>query len=91
MAERRQAVSEADLLALGEQQSAPRGFIEALNTRIATGDAAIIAEVKKPLPQKALFVKSFIRPISPKAMRKGALPVYRCSPMPTSSRATKTI
>ncbi|MGY2462959.1 indole-3-glycerol phosphate synthase TrpC [Vreelandella sp. H-I2] len=59
VAERRQAVSEADLLALGEQQSAPRGFIEALNTRIATGDAAIIAEVKKASPSKGVIREEF--------------------------------
>ncbi|MGQ7263280.1 indole-3-glycerol phosphate synthase TrpC [Vreelandella sp. V005] len=59
VAERRQAVSEADLLALGEQQSAPRGFIEALNTRIADGDAAIIAEVKKASPSKGVIREEF--------------------------------
>ena len=59
VAERRQAVSEADLLALGEQQSTPRGFIEALNTRIATGDPAIIAEVKKASPSKGVIREEF--------------------------------
>ncbi|EHA14030.1 indole-3-glycerol phosphate synthase TrpC [Halomonas sp. HAL1] len=59
VAERRQAVSESDLLALGEQQSAPRGFIEALNTRIATGDPAIIAEVKKASPSKGVIREEF--------------------------------
>jgi indole-3-glycerol phosphate synthase len=59
VAERRQAVSETDLLALGEQQSAPRGFIEALNTRMATGDAAIIAEVKKASPSKGVIREEF--------------------------------
>ena len=59
VAERRQAVSESDLLALGEQQSAPRGFIEALNTRIATGDPAIIAEVKKASPSKGIIREEF--------------------------------
>ncbi|AJY51338.1 MULTISPECIES: indole-3-glycerol phosphate synthase TrpC [Halomonadaceae] len=59
VAERRQAVSESDLLALGEQQSAPRGFIEALNTRIAAGDPAIIAEVKKASPSKGVIREEF--------------------------------
>ncbi|PKG47752.1 MULTISPECIES: indole-3-glycerol phosphate synthase TrpC [Halomonadaceae] len=59
VAERRQAVSESDLLALGEKQSAPRGFIEALNTRIATGDPAIIAEVKKASPSKGVIREEF--------------------------------
>ncbi|MBT2770706.1 indole-3-glycerol phosphate synthase TrpC [Halomonas sp. ISL-60] len=59
VAERRQAVSEADLLALGKQQSAPRGFIDALNTRIAEGDPAIIAEVKKASPSKGVIREEF--------------------------------
>ena len=59
VAERRQAVSEADLLTLGEQQSAPRGFIDALNTRIAAGDPAIIAEVKKASPSKGVIREEF--------------------------------
>lgn len=59
VAERRQAVSEADLLALGEKQSAPRGFIDALNTRIAAGDPAVIAEVKKASPSKGVIREEF--------------------------------
>lgn len=52
---RRQAVSEEDLLALAEKQSAPRGFVAALNRRIAAGDPAIIAEVKKASPSKGVI------------------------------------
>ncbi len=59
VAERQQAVSEADLLALAEKQSAPRGFIEALNQRIAVGDAAVIAEVKKASPSKGVMREEF--------------------------------
>ncbi|WP_346797585.1 indole-3-glycerol phosphate synthase TrpC [Halomonas sp. Bachu 37] len=59
VAERRQAVSEADLLALADKQSAPRGFIEALDTRIAAGDPAIIAEVKKASPSKGVIREDF--------------------------------
>lgn len=59
VAERRQAVSEADLLALGEKQSAPRGFIEVLNARIAAGDPAVIAEVKKASPSKGVIREEF--------------------------------
>ncbi|HAZ99585.1 indole-3-glycerol phosphate synthase TrpC [Halomonas sp. CnH100-B] len=59
VAERQQAVSEADLLALAEKQSAPRGFIAALNQRIAAGDAAVIAEVKKASPSKGVMREEF--------------------------------
>ena len=59
VAERQQAVSEANLLALAEKQSAPRGFINALNQRIAAGDAAVIAEVKKASPSKGVMREEF--------------------------------
>jgi indole-3-glycerol phosphate synthase len=59
VAERQQAVSEADLLALAEKQSAPRGFIDVLNQRIAAGDAAVIAEVKKASPSKGVMREEF--------------------------------
>ncbi|MBP5981873.1 MAG: indole-3-glycerol phosphate synthase TrpC [Halomonas sp.] len=59
VAERQQAVSETDLLALAQKQSAPRGFISALNQRIAAGDPAIIAEVKKASPSKGVIREEF--------------------------------
>ena len=59
VAERQQAVSEADLLALAQKQSAPRGFINALNQRITAGDPAIIAEVKKASPSKGIIREEF--------------------------------
>ncbi|MGP9499610.1 indole-3-glycerol phosphate synthase TrpC [Halomonas sp. AOP43-D1-4] len=59
VAERQQAVSETYLLALAKQQSDPRGFINALNQRIAVGDPAIIAEVKKASPSKGVIREEF--------------------------------
>lgn len=59
VAERQQAVSEQDLLALAGQQGAPRGFIEALNQRIQAGDPAVIAEVKKASPSKGVMREKF--------------------------------
>ncbi|UYG01072.1 MULTISPECIES: indole-3-glycerol phosphate synthase TrpC [unclassified Halomonas] len=59
VATRRQAVSEDDLLALARKQSAPRGFIDALNRRIAAGDPAIIAEVKKASPSRGVIREAF--------------------------------
>lgn len=59
VAQRREAVSEADLLALAKHQSAPRGFIEALNRRIVSGDPAVIAEIKKASPSKGVIREHF--------------------------------
>ncbi|WP_447555869.1 indole-3-glycerol phosphate synthase TrpC [Vreelandella sp. EE22] len=59
VATRQQAVSEHDLLALAARQSAPRGFIDALNRRILAGDPAIIAEVKKASPSRGVIREAF--------------------------------
>ncbi|MBZ5489252.1 indole-3-glycerol phosphate synthase TrpC [Halomonas aquamarina] len=59
VAERKQAVSEANLLALAEKQSAPRGFIAALDQRIEAGDSAVIAEIKKASPSKGVIREAF--------------------------------
>lgn len=57
--ERREAVSETDLLTLAKHQGAPRGFIQALNRRIASGDPAVIAEIKKASPSKGVIREHF--------------------------------
>ncbi|WP_447528274.1 indole-3-glycerol phosphate synthase TrpC [Vreelandella sp. TE19] len=59
VATRQKAVLEADLFALAEKQSAPRGFIDALDRRIAAGEAAVIAEVKKASPSRGVIREAF--------------------------------
>ncbi|MWJ27744.1 indole-3-glycerol phosphate synthase TrpC [Halomonas sp. ZH2S] len=59
VAERRQAVSEADLLALAVEQTAPRGFIQALTQRIKAGEPGVIAEIKKASPSKGVIREVF--------------------------------
>lgn len=59
VAERRRAVSEQELLRLAAEQGAPRGFVAALDRRIAEGDPAVIAEVKKASPSKGVIREDF--------------------------------
>lgn len=60
VAERSRAVPESELLRLAAEQSAPRGFIAALDRRIAEGDPAVIAEVKKASPSKGVIREDFV-------------------------------
>ncbi|HET8791021.1 MAG TPA: indole-3-glycerol phosphate synthase TrpC [Modicisalibacter sp.] len=59
IAERRARVGEAALLERARTQSAPRGFIEALNRTIADGDPAVIAEIKKASPSRGVIRENF--------------------------------
>lgn len=57
-----EACEKTGLRKLSEQAataSEPRGFIKALHTRIADGDAAIIAEIKKASPSKGVIREDF--------------------------------
>jgi indole-3-glycerol phosphate synthase len=48
-----------ELQGLQAQVSAPRGFADALLRRVAAGDAAVIAEVKKASPSKGVLREDF--------------------------------
>ena len=49
----------ADLQQLARAQAAPRGFAAALRTRVARGEAAVIAEIKKASPSKGVLRERF--------------------------------
>ncbi len=56
---RRRRVPLAELQTRAPDVSAPRGFAAAVQRRIAGGDAAVIAEIKKASPSKGLLRADF--------------------------------
>ncbi|MEH6606110.1 MAG: indole-3-glycerol phosphate synthase TrpC [Pseudomonadales bacterium] len=59
VAARSAVTSEADLRAMLTQADSCRGFTQAIADRIAAGDSAVIAEVKKASPSKGLIRANF--------------------------------
>jgi indole-3-glycerol phosphate synthase len=60
IAERRTHVSQADLMQrIATQQDQPRGFAAAMQARIACGEPAVIAEIKKASPSKGMLRADF--------------------------------
>ena len=49
-----------ELLAVVREQAPPRGFARALQARVASGQAAVIAEVKKASPSKGVLREHFV-------------------------------
>src|ERR1700742_3177041 len=61
----------ARLEALAKSAPPPRGFIRATREKVAKGDSALIAEVKKASPSKALIRTAFDPPALAKAYEAG--------------------
>ncbi len=51
--------SAVDLQELARAQTAPRGFVAAMRAKVARGDAAVIAEIKKASPSKGVLRAQF--------------------------------
>jgi indole-3-glycerol phosphate synthase len=51
--------SAADLQEIARAQAAPRGFAAAMRAKVARGDAAVIAEIKKASPSKGVLRERF--------------------------------
>ncbi|MBL1275572.1 MAG: indole-3-glycerol phosphate synthase TrpC [Ectothiorhodospiraceae bacterium] len=60
IAERSQQVSLAEMVGRAQNADACRGFVDAIKSKIAEGDAAVIAEIKKASPSKGVMREHFV-------------------------------
>jgi len=60
IAERKEKVSQLQLIQVAEKADEPRGFVTAIEAKINAGQAAVIAEIKKASPSKGLLRENFI-------------------------------
>jgi indole-3-glycerol phosphate synthase len=58
--DRRAVVSLGDLQKQADGQSSCRGFVSAMQTKLAAGESAVIAEVKKASPSKGVIREHFV-------------------------------
>src|SRR5579871_4783322 len=71
IASAKRALPLADVETLAKSARPPRGFLNAIRRRIAAGDYALIAEIKKASPSKGLIRADFDPPVLAKAYEAG--------------------
>lgn len=71
IAERRERTPLGELSRAIQTAETPRGFIEALQARVAAGRAAVIAEIKRASPSKGILRQSFEPAAIARSYQKG--------------------